>query len=45
MELEESIKRVVKDYPGGRMVKNLPAIAGDMGSIPGLERSNMPQGN
>ena len=45
MELEESIKRVVKDYPGGRMVKNLPAIAGDMGSIPGLERFYMLHGS
>ena len=25
------------------MVKNLPATAGDMGSIPGLGRSHMPQ--
>ena len=23
------------DFPGGPMVKNPPAIAGDMGSIPG----------
>ena len=27
------------------MVKNLPASAGDMGSIPGPGRSHMPQGN
>ena len=26
-------------FPGGRVVKNLPANAGDMGSIPGLGRS------
>ena len=26
------------DFPGGPMVKNLPANAGDMGSIPGLGR-------
>ena len=25
--------------PGGSVVKNLPATAGDMGLIPGLERS------
>jgi len=25
------------DFPGGPVVKNLPASAGDMGSIPGLE--------
>jgi len=31
-----------KDFPGGSVVKNLPANAGDakhMGSVPGLERS------
>ena len=26
-------------FPGGSMVKNLPANAGDAGSIPGLGRS------
>ena len=26
-------------FPGGSVVKNLPANAGDTGSIPGLERS------
>ena len=28
-----------KGFPGGAMVKNLPANAGDMGSIPGVGRS------
>ena len=27
------------DFPGGSVVKNLPASAEDSGSIPGLERS------
>ena len=27
-------------FPGGSMVKNLPAQAGDEGSIPGLGRSS-----
>ena len=27
------------DFPGGAVVKNLPANAGDAGSIPGLGRS------
>ena len=27
------------DFPGGSVVKNLPANAGDAGSIPGLGRS------
>ena len=25
-------------FPNGSMIKNLPANAGDMGSIPGLQR-------
>ena len=29
-------------FPGGSMVKNLPANAGGMGSIPGAGRSHMP---
>ena len=33
------------DFPGGAMVKNLPAKAGDMGLIPGLGRSHMPWSN
>ena len=33
------------DFPGGAVVKTLPDEAGDKGSIPGLERSHMPQGN
>ena len=32
-------------FPGGAVVKKLPASAGDTGSIPGLERSHMPQSN
>ena len=33
------------DFPGGTVVKNLPSNAADMGSIPGLGRSHMPQSN
>ena len=33
------------DFSGGAVVKTLPANAGDMGSIPGLGRSHMPQSN
>ena len=29
-------------FPGGAVVKNLPANAGDTGSSPGLGRSHMP---
>ena len=33
------------DFPGGVVVKNLPANAGDTGSIPGPGRAHMPQSN
>ena len=29
------------DFPGGTVVKNLPANVGDMGSIPGPGRSHI----
>ena len=32
-------------FPGGSVVKNLPANAGDMGSTSGLGRSHMPWSN
>ena len=45
-------KRVLKrfksplvGFPGGAVVKNPPAKAGDMGSSPGPGRSHMPQSN
>ena len=36
------IKIIHLDFPGGPGVKNPPANAGDMSSIPGLVRSHMP---
>ena len=33
------------DFPGGAVVKNPPANAGDMGLSPGPERSHMPWSN
>ena len=36
---------VLRDFPGGTVVKNPPANAGDTGSSPGLERSHMLQSN
>ena len=33
------------DFSGGPVVKNPPANAGDTGSIPGLGRFRIPQGN
>ena len=35
----------MRDFPGGAAVKNPPANAGNMGSIPGLGRSHMPRSN
>ena len=32
-------------FPGGAVVDNLPANAGNMGSSPGLGRSHMPRSN
>ena len=32
-------------FPGGTVVQNLPANAGDMGSSPGPGRSHMPRSN
>ena len=34
-----------RDFPGGPVVKNLPANAGDLGSTPELGRFLMQQGN
>ena len=33
---KELFKNLPPDFPGGTVAKNLPANAGDMGSIPGL---------
>ena len=37
----ESHKNVLSGFPGGAVVENLPANAGDTGSSPGLGRSHM----
>ena len=37
------MKSSLEDFPGGPVVKNLPAYAGDRGSIPGPGRSHMPR--
>ena len=36
---------VVQGFPGGAVVKNPPANAGDTGLIPGPGRSHMPRSN
>ena len=40
-----NIKKKLWDFPGGTVVKNLPANAGDTGSSTGPGRSHMPQSN
>ena len=40
-----TVIKTVWGFPGGAVVENLPANAGDMGSSPGLGRSHMPQSN
>ena len=37
--------KIFRGFPGGAVVKNLPANAGDTGSSPGLGRSHIPQSN
>ena len=39
------MKKPTRDFPGGAVVKNLPANAGDTGSSPGPGGSHMPQSN
>ena len=39
------LKTIKRDFPGGTVVKNPPANAGDTGSIPGPGRSYMLQSN
>ena len=36
-------KDLLRGFPGGAVVKNPPADAGDTGSSPGPGRSHMPQ--
>ena len=36
---------LIQGFPGGAVVKNLPANAGDTGSSPGPGRSHMPRSN
>ena len=35
----------ILDFPGGAVVRTLPANAGDTGSSPGLGRSHIPRSN
>ena len=42
---EETKNKNATDFPGGAVVKNPPANAGDTGSSPGPGRSHMPRSN
>ena len=42
---KERSKTARLGFPGGAVVENPPANAGDTGSSPGLGRSHMPQSN
>ena len=44
-KFNNSLKTVHMDFPGGPVVKNPPANAGDTGSISGLGRSRTPLSN
>ena len=39
------LQEIAWGFPGGAVVENLPANAGDTGSSPGLGRSHMPRTN
>ena len=42
---KELLRLVVEGFPGGAVVKNPPANAGDMGLSPAPGRSHMPWSN
>ena len=41
--MNNRVKDTVEGFPGGAVVRNPPANAGDTGSSPGLGRSHMPR--
>ena len=46
IKIWETVKnQIMRDFPGGPVVKNPPANAGDTGSIPGPGRFHMPLSN
>ena len=45
VEAEWPFKTYLPGFPGGAVVENLAANAGDTGSSPGLGRSHMPRSN
>ena len=45
IRLFQIVKTKIQGFPGGAVIENLPADAGDTGSSPGLGRSHMPRSN
>ena len=43
--MPDAIKKQFLDFPGGPLLKNPPANAGDVGLIPAPGGSHMPQSN
>ena len=43
--MKKASEKVIPDFPGGPVVKNLPANAGDTGSAPNLGKFHMWLGN
>ena len=43
--MAQLLRILLPGFPGGAVVENLPANAGDTGSSPGLGRSHMPLSN
>ena len=43
--LSKILAKRIQDFPGGTVVKNLPANEGDMGLIPGPGRAHMQRSN
>ena len=44
-EAQRPVKKLLSGFPGGAVVENPPANAGDMGSSPGPGRSHMLRSN
>ena len=42
---QKTLKKALEGFPGGAVVENLAANAGDTGSSPGMGRSHMPRSN
>ena len=45
VRIRNKVLKCLAGFPGGAVVENLPANAGDTGSSPGLGGSHMPRSN